>query len=329
LTADTFHFFFSVVVVVRDAISTIDSKIKLLEQTIEPLVADYQIIIIDNASSDGTFEYLEGLLGIDGYKNIQGFSLANRVNDNTAAWVGVENSLGDFVLNINLDVDDISIIPEMLEACTNGYDVVFGRNSDVSMELSTYWIFRSIYKKLYRTTTSLDLSKDAPTCRILSRQVVNYISKQSLPHVAYRFMPGHRSFNRKYIEFNMRPKVTVKHGITVNISRGMELLTTSSVLPMRFVTLISLTAAVFNLLYSLYVVVITLSRDDIEPGWASMSLQLSGMFIIVAVVLMFLSEYMLHIARVTEGVFPYHINREVNSARIESKQKPNVKNSER
>ncbi len=62
---------------------------------------------------------------------------------------------------------------------------------------------------------------------------------------------------------------------------------------MRMVTSLSLFGAVANVLYSIYVVGISLFKVDVEPGWVSLSLQQSGMFFLISLVLLVLGEYIL------------------------------------
>ena len=62
-----------------------------------PLVSEYEIIVVDNASDDNSVTVLKNLTEEDGLANIQVFALAKEVDADMAAWVGLENALGDFV----------------------------------------------------------------------------------------------------------------------------------------------------------------------------------------------------------------------------------------
>jgi hypothetical protein len=46
---------------------------------------------------------------------LQVYALTKEVSADTAAWVGLENALGDFVAVLDPLTDDITFIPEMLE----------------------------------------------------------------------------------------------------------------------------------------------------------------------------------------------------------------------
>lgn len=64
----------------------------------------------------------------------------------------------------------------------------------------------------------------------------------------------------------------------------------------RLVTTLSLFGALSNLIYSAYVISIALLKADVAPGWVTLSLQQSGMFFLISLVLLVLGEYILQMA---------------------------------
>ena len=93
---------------------------------------------------------------------------------------------------------------------------------------------------------------------------------------------------------------------------------------MRLVTSISLFGALANLIYSIYVVAIFLTKADVAQGWVSMSLQQSGMFFLISLVLLVLGEYILHMASLSNEGPLYHVGQEFTSARITRREKLNI-----
>ena len=51
----------------------------------------------------------------NGLPNLQVYALTKEVDADTAAWVGFENAMGDFVVVFDHLLDDLSVLPEMLE----------------------------------------------------------------------------------------------------------------------------------------------------------------------------------------------------------------------
>lgn len=93
---------------------------------------------------------------------------------------------------------------------------------------------------------------------------------------------------------------------------------------MRLVTSLSLFGAVANLVYSIYVVAIGFLKTDVVPGWISLSLQQSGMFFLISLVLLVLGEYILHMASLSNEGPLYHVGQEFTSARMTRREKLNI-----
>jgi hypothetical protein len=93
---------------------------------------------------------------------------------------------------------------------------------------------------------------------------------------------------------------------------------------MRLVTTLSLFGAAANVVYSIYVVLIGIFVSDVAPGWISLSLQQSGMFFLISLVLLVLGEYILHMASLSNEGPHYHVGQEFTSARITRREKLNI-----
>ena len=93
---------------------------------------------------------------------------------------------------------------------------------------------------------------------------------------------------------------------------------------MRIVTGLSLFGAFANLIYSIYVVMIAIFKSDVAAGWVSLSLQQSGMFFLISLVLWVLGEYILHTASLSNDSPRYHIGQEFTSSQLTRYQKLNI-----
>jgi len=123
-----FPVFLSVVYVVRNQSDQLESILSEAARRVVSLVSDYELITIDNASDDESVSVLKNLTGEKGLPNLQVYALTKEVDADTAAWVGLENALGDFVAVLDPLADDIAFLPEMLDRAVTGADVVFANN---------------------------------------------------------------------------------------------------------------------------------------------------------------------------------------------------------
>lgn len=319
-----FPIFLSVVFVLRNQSESIEEILTDATATVAPLANDYELIVIDNASEDNSVAILQELTGEGRLPNLQAYVLAKEVDMATAAWAGIENALGDFICAIDPLADDIGFLPLMLEKAVGGIDLVFANNEKKQRGTFAYRMATAIFNGLYRCLHGINADKDAPHYRLLSRRVATFILQYTQPSVAYRNLPVIGGFTRTNLSYNSTPRGRRAKKLPESIDRGIRLLTTATKAPMRLVTSLSLFGSIANLCYSLYVVAIWLFKEDVEAGWASISLQQSGMFFLFSLVLLILGEYILHIESLSSRGPLYHLAQEFSSAALTRKEKLNV-----
>ncbi len=323
---ETYPIFLSVVYVVRNQFLDLEGLIQRASTKLSTLVIDYELIIIDNASVDQSIDVLKLLTGQGGtgFPNLQVYALTKEVDGDTASWVGLENALGDFVAVIDPLLDDIDFLPEMLDKAVRGADVVFANNQQKPRQGLAYRFAYGAFNYLYKLFNGIHLAKEAPHYRLLSKRVVNFILQHPQPAVTYRHLPATGGFVRINMEYSAKPRARTPKKLGESIDRGMRLLVSTTQAPMRLVTVLSLFGAATNLLYSFYVVGVGLFKTDVAPGWVSMSLQQSGMFFLISLVLLVLGEYILNMASLSNEGPLYHVGQEFTSARMTRREKLNI-----
>lgn len=319
-----FPVFLSVVLTVRNQSTSIENMLLDAAASISSLVSDYELIVVDNASDDDSVSVLKKLAGENGLPNLQVYALTKEVDVDTASWVGLENALGDFVTVIDPLVDDIGFLSEMLDKAVSGVDVVFANNEQKPVQSLAYQGAYTIFNVLYKWFNGIHLANEAPQYRVLSKRVVNFILQHPQPAITYRHLPATGGFARANLSYSVAPKAPGAKRLGESIDRGMRLLVSTTRAPMRLVTSLSLFGAVANLLYSIYVVAVGFLKADVAPGWVSLSLQQSGMFFLISLVLLVLGEYILHMASISNEGPLYHVGQEFTSARMTRREKLNI-----
>ena len=319
-----FPVFLSVVIVVRDQAEHIKGILTDAASKLSDLTADWELIVVDNASSDESISILKSLTSASGLPNLQIYALTKEVDVDTASWAGLENALGDFIAVIDPTSDDIAFLPEMLDKAVSGTDVVFASNLQKPRPSFFYRSANAVFNRIYKSFNGVHLAKEAPHFRVLSKRVVNFILQHSQPAVIYRHLPAIGGFARANLVYSVHPKAPQAKHMGESFERGVRLLVSTTRGPMRLVTSLSLFGAVANLIYSLYVLAIGIFKSQVAPGWISLSLQQSGMFFLISLVLLVLGEYILHMASLSNEGPLYHVGQEFTSARITRREKLNI-----
>jgi glycosyltransferase involved in cell wall biosynthesis len=316
--------FLSVVVVLRDRSAELPALLGATSAALGELVGDHELVVIDNGSQDDSVAALKRLAAEDGLPNLQVYALTKEVDVDTASWAGLENALGDFVAVYDPSVDDLSFLATMLESATAGADMVFASNRRRPPQTLSYRLAARAFDAIYRWSTGVDLRRDAPQFRILSRRVVNFILQHPQPAVAYRHLPASAGFARASLSYEAVPREARPKRLGESIERGVRLLVATTRAPMRLVTALSLFGALANLAYSVYVIGVALLKEDVAPGWVTLSLQQSGMFLLLSLVLLVLGEYILQMATLSNEGPLYHVAQEFTSARLTRRERLNV-----
>ena len=311
-----FPIFLSIVITTKNDENTLRKKLEHISKNLKELVSDYELIIIDNGSTDKSLHLLKDLTSLNGLPNLQVYALTKEADCDSAAWVGLENALGDFVVVFDPNEDDLSILPNMLKKAVSGSEVVFARNQISSKQSISYSIANGLFNFLYKRFSGIHFTKEAPEYRVLSKRVVNFILRHNKPAISYRNIPVTAGFTKSYIEYQSEPLKLKKKKVSEGIERGIRLMVSTTRAPMRLVTVLSLFGAVANLVYSFYVVLIGFFAENVAPGWISISLQMSGMFFLISLVLLVLGEYILHMAGLSNETTQLHVGQEFTSAKM-------------
>lgn len=322
-----FPVFLSVVLVVRNHAAGLEKLLSDAAGGISPLVTDYELIIVDNASNDDSVSVLKHLTREDGHPNLQIYALTKVVDNDTAFWVGLENALGDFVAVVDPMTDDVGFLPHMLEKAVRGADVVFATNARKAPQSLAYRAANGVFNAMYQRLHGVHLAREAPQYRILSKRVIHFILQYPQPAAAYRHLPATGGFARANLDYDAEPRARPAKNLWDSIDRGTRLLISTNRTPIRLVTALSLFGAIANVVYSFYVLAVALLKTDVAPGWVSLSLQQSGMFFLISLVLLVLGEYIAAMVNLSNAGPPYHVAQEFTSARLTRQERLNVEDA--
>jgi len=96
-----------------------------IKEALEPLARSYEIIVVDDGSTDRSFERLKGLHAQD--KRLKVIRFRRNFGQTAAFAAGFEHARGRVVVTMDADLqNDPADIPRLLEKLEEGYDVVSG-----------------------------------------------------------------------------------------------------------------------------------------------------------------------------------------------------------
>lgn len=157
-----------------------------LSRALDDIGETYEVICIDDGSTDGTFEALAALHAAD--RRWKTLRFSRNFGKEIALSAGIQHARGAAVIPIDADLQDPpELIPAMLEKWREGNDVVLAvrrrRDEDT-------WLKKTSAKLFYRImgrVTNIHMTPNAGDFRLMDRRVVAAIN--ALPE-RNRFMKG-------------------------------------------------------------------------------------------------------------------------------------------
>ena len=271
-----------------------DWVVQYIEETITVLknnYTNYELVLVDDGSRDKTVERITSVL--DQYEGIRLLRLSREFGEEIAIHAGLETVIGDFTIVMIPYMDPPDKIPEMVQHCIDGYDIVFGIcHSCVEKSWFTrkatslfFWYCQKILK--------FDLTENATQFSCMSRQAVNAIIKIKDNYRYLRLFSSFIGYEQKPIIYESikRGKCTREHSFKQSFNEALTVIMENSVHPLRFVSWLGLCAAASNLIYIVYIIAIYLFKDNVIEGWTTLSFQNASQFFFIAIILTALCEY--------------------------------------
>jgi polyisoprenyl-phosphate glycosyltransferase len=239
-----------------------------------PLQRSYEIVFIDDGSSDGT---AAEILKCAKEAPIYFIKLSRNFGKESALTAGISRAQGQAVIIMDADLQHpLSMIPEFLEHWDNGYEMIYATRVCRKDES---WVKRKLTKAFYQILSKIScvhIPPNAQDYRLLDRKVVDAIL--SLPE-KNRFMKGIYNwvgFKTKSIPIKMQKRLNGKS--TFNFRSLCKLaftaLTSFSSAPLRIWTGVGAAISILSILYAGGIVMRTLIFGAEIPGWATLTVSI-------------------------------------------------------
>lgn len=281
---------------------------------------NYEFLVIDNGSSDDTSEIIRKLQ--KKLPQIRLIVLSREYDVETALTAGLDHCIGDSIICINSYTDPPEVISTIFEKLDEGYDIVFGRFSrDVYLKKN---ILLALLFKLINVVTKNDYFYSLNYNTGLTRKVVNAISRvkrrgRSFSHI-YSYI-GFRNCIISYLPHNNFPQKETKLSIMKALEKVLNDSLSSSYKPLRIALLAGVVASLLNLLFLLYVFIVSILKDNIAEGWITTSVIMGVMFFLCFLILTVISEYILRILKESQRDPLYFISDEYDSSFFQASKK--------
>jgi glycosyltransferase involved in cell wall biosynthesis len=261
-----------------------DSIIKVLKQFPK---YDYEIVIADNCSTDGTRDILREIASEDkNFKVILNSNNFGHIRSPYNAWL---QTSGDATVILVSDLQEPpELIAEFIKKWEEGYDVVVGTRRKSRENIFMLSVRKFYYWLLSKFSESGHIIRNFTGFGLYDRKFMDALKRYRDPYPYFRGLVTEIGFKRTEVEFTQGKR---KHGKTKNnfftlYDMAMTGFVNHSRLPLRLATFLGFSLAGVSMLIAIgYLIYKLFYWDTFKLGLAPLVV---GMFFFTAVQLIFI-----------------------------------------
>ena len=262
--------------------------------------AAYEILFLDDGSRDRSWEIIADLALRDA--RVRGLSFSRNFGHQAALTAGLEHASGKAVILIDADLQDPpELIPQMVKKWEEGHDVVYGVRSQRKGETFFKKATATLFYRLLRRTSPVDIPLEAGDFRLMSRKVVEALNQ--MPE-RVRFLRGLSSwvgFRQTGIAYERdeRHAGVSKFPFFRMLRFASDGVTSFSIVPLQLASYLGLTATAVSLLIAIWTLLTHFLNHQVVRGWPSLMIGITFMGGVQLLMIGIIGEY---IGRIYEEV---------------------------
>ena len=286
--------------------------IPVLEAMSDPVAQSFEILFIDDGSTDTTLEVIRKAHAAD--PRVRGISLSRNFGKEAALTAGLDAARGKGVVPLDVDLQDPpEALPKMIAKWREGNDVVYGVRDNRETDSLPKRLTADLYYRAHNWLSSDKIPEHAGDFRLLDRRVVEVIRRMPERN---RFMKGlfaWAGFKQAAVSYHREERTVgkTKYNYWKLWTLALDGITSASTVPLRIWSYLGAFVALGALGYSIFIIVRTLTSGIEVPGYASMMVAVLFLGGLQLLSLGVLGEYVGRILTETKGRPLYVVREEI------------------
>jgi len=261
----------SIVVPVYNEVEVLPSLLTAVRRTMTGTRHNYEIVLIDDGSLDGTVQALKQAAASDSHVKVLFFS--RNFGHQAAITAGLDFASGDVAAVLDADLQDPpELLPEMVALLEQGYDIVsaqrMSRSGEGRVKRYTarlfYWIIRKVVDKR--------IQPEVGDFRMFSRRAITAIRQLREQHRFMRGMVAWLGLREAILPYHRNPRLagTTKYPMWKMLRFAWTAISSFSALPLRLSAFLGLFVAACGFGFAAYSVFAAVVLRATVPGWTSL-----------------------------------------------------------
>jgi len=260
----------SVIVPCKNEEEVLDKFYERTIKVIKQLTTNYEIIFINDGSTDNTLNVMLKLSEKD--NNILVIDLSRNFGKELALTAGIDASTGDAVVPIDADLQDPpELIKDMWAKWKEGFDVVYATRTTRQGESFLKKFTAKMFYILMSKIVVINIPKNTGDFRLMDKKVVEALKELRERN---RFMKGLFSwvgFKQYSLLYVREPRFAgkTKFKFFKLLDFAVDGITSFTYSPLRIASFLGFITFLFSMIYALFIVIHRLTTQNDISGYAS------------------------------------------------------------
>ncbi len=227
-----------------------------ISAVMESLGETWELILVDDGSSDGSSEKIRELAAQD--PHVKPLIFARNFGHQIAATAGLDYSSGDAVVIIDSDLQDPpEVIAELVAKWREGYEVVYAVRAEREGESWFKLFTASLFYRLIFRITDVKIPLDTGDFRLMDRKVVNVMNSMRERDRFLRGMSAWVGFRQIGVPYKRAARFagSTKYPFKKMLRLALNAITGFSYFPLQLATWIGFAAAGLSMIFIPVVVI--------------------------------------------------------------------------
>lgn len=268
----------SVVVPILDEIESLPELCRRLDETLESLktegkLTDWELLFVDDGSSDGSTEWLRRRSAQD--PRLRFLVLSRNFGHQAAIRAGLDHASGDAVVTMDADLQDPpELISDLIQAWLDGGEVIYAQRRAQRQDPLAKRVLAKAFYRVFRALSEVDAPLDTGDFRLLDRKVVDALRNTRETHLYLRGLTRWVGFRQVAVPYDRDSRFAgeAKYSTLRSARLALDALTSFSAAPMIWMTALGGLVALAGFAYAGYYIWLKLvfQPESLVPGWTTL-----------------------------------------------------------
>ncbi len=306
----------SLIIITQNDGGLISKVLTELNEILKKEFPNYEILVIDNNSTDNTLKQIHKL-----YKqipNIKIIRLSKASSPDIAYTAGLDNCIGDYAILFDFRLVPVKTLSIFIQKLFEKYDIIIARSKDFLVSRFTFsYLFLTLVEKL----STHEFNYQPISLLALNRKTINSITKIRRKSRNFSYISNLIGFRKLTVlvtfKQNNLPR-PYQHNFFSLVFNVFDTLISNSFKPIRLLAALGMLISLGFLFYAFFVAIMAQFFDTYYAprGWVSLASVMGVMFFLLFSLLTLMAEYILRILHETRNEPLYFIADEMDQSVI-------------